>query len=205
MNGADDLAGGQVLLIGGGEVARLLPMAACIDLMGDALVAVTRGDAVLPERLGMRTLDERGLLLVMPANLGAPATLGVKVLTLFGANAGTAFPAIQGAVLLFEPEHGALAAILDANSITAIRTAAVSGLATRLLARTDAGDLAILGSGVQARGHLAAMRAVRTLRRVRVWSRDLAHARQFAEAESDRHGIAVEVAATARYAVEGPT
>jgi ornithine cyclodeaminase/alanine dehydrogenase-like protein (mu-crystallin family) len=143
------------------------------------------------------------LLLVMPAYLGTPAALGVKVLTLVAANAGTTYPAIQGAVLLFEPEQGALAAILDANAITAIRTAAVSGLATRLLAQADAGDLAILGSGVQARSHLAAMRAVRPLRRARVWSREPDHARQFAETESARHGLRVEPVATPREAVEG--
>ncbi len=77
------------------------------------------------------------------------------------------------------------------------------GLATRLLAREDAGDLALLGSGVQARSHLAAMKEVRPLRRVRVWSRHPENARRFAAEESERHGLSIEATATAREAVEG--
>ena len=93
--------------------------------------------------------------------------------------------------------------VLDATSITGIRTAAVSGFATRLLAREDAGDLAILGSGVQARTHLEAMRCVRRIRRVRVWSRSADNARVFAAGESKRQGIPIDVAAGAREAVAG--
>ena len=78
----------------------------------------------------------------------------------------------MGAVMIFETKHGQPLAIMDATEITAIRTAAASGVATRLLARDDAGDLAILGSGTQARSHLEAMLLCRTIRRVRVWSRN---------------------------------
>jgi ornithine cyclodeaminase len=106
-------------------------------------------------------------------------------------------------VLLFEPEHGRPVAMLDAAELTAIRTAAVSGLATRLLARRDAGDLAILGSGEQARSHLAAMLAVRPIRRVRVWSRSAEHAAAFAAREGERHGRAIEAVGSAREAVAG--
>jgi ornithine cyclodeaminase/alanine dehydrogenase-like protein (mu-crystallin family) len=82
-----------------------------------------------------------------------------------------------------------------------VRTAAVSAAATRALARADAGDLAILGSGTQARTHLAAMACVRALRRVRVWSRTRAHAERFARAEGTRHGLAIEVCDSAESAV----
>ena len=92
---------------------------------------------------------------------------------------------------------------MDASSITAIRTAAVSGVATRALARENAGDLAILGSGVEAITHLAAMRAVRPLRRVRVWSRNPENARRFAVGLGPRQGITIEAMPTARAAVEG--
>jgi ornithine cyclodeaminase len=109
----------------------------------------------------------------------------------------------QGIVLLFEQERGRPLAVLDATAVTAIRTAAASAVATRALARTEAGDLAILGSGTQARSHLDAMRAVRTLRRVRVWSRNPESARRFAEEEGERLGLAVEPMASAREAVEG--
>ncbi len=93
--------------------------------------------------------------------------------------------------------------ILDAAEITAIRTAAASGLATRLLARPDAGDLAILGAGEQARSHLEAMLAVRPLRRIRVWARDRAKAEVFAGTEGARHGVAIETAGSVPEAVAG--
>jgi hypothetical protein len=92
---------------------------------------------------------------------------------------------------------------MDAASITGIRTAAVSAVATRLLAKDDAGDLAILGSGVQAKSHLEAMRAVRTIKRVRVWSRNEANARSFAEWAGHRFGTTAEILPTAREAVAG--
>jgi alanine dehydrogenase len=94
-------------------------------------------------------------------------------------------------------------AILDGTAITAIRTAAASAAATDALARADAGDLALIGSGAQARTHLAAMRAVRPLRRVRVWSRSRANAERFAGEESVNAGVAIEVAATGEEAVWG--
>src|SRR5579862_5511940 len=119
----------DVLYVGAEEVARRLEMEACIDLMGDALAALARGAVVLPDRMTLWTPEAHGLLLLMPSYLGQPAALGVKVLTLFAGNAGSGVPVIQGTVLLFEPEHGSLLAILDAPAITAIRTAAVSGLA----------------------------------------------------------------------------
>jgi len=103
--------------------------------------------------------------------------------------------------MLFETEHGRLLAIVDASQITAIRTAATSAVATRLLAREEASDLALLGSGVQARTHLEAMLLARPIKRVRVWSRDPDHARHFAERESQRRGIKVEPMGTAQAAV----
>jgi ornithine cyclodeaminase len=93
--------------------------------------------------------------------------------------------------------------MLDAAEITAIRTAAASGLATRLLSRPDAVDLAILGAGEQASSHLAAMLCVRKLRRIRVWGRDLEKTTAFAQAEGAKHGVTIEVAGTVRDAVTG--
>jgi ornithine cyclodeaminase len=104
-------------------------------------------------------------------------------------------------VLLFEAEHGCPVALVDAAEITAIRTAAASGLATRLLANPGAGDLALLGAGEQARSHLAAMLAVRTLRRVRIWSRDGGKAAEFARLEGAKHQITIETAPSVREAV----
>jgi ornithine cyclodeaminase len=193
----------SVLVLGSSDVARLLPMRACIDVMADALAALARGDAILPLRQVLRLPDGKSAFAVMPAYLARPKAVGAKVITVFPDNHGSAFDSHQGAVLLFEAEHGSLAAVMDASSITAIRTAAVSGLATRLLARDDAATLAILGSGVQARTHLEAMCAVRRIEGVRVWSRNREAVRAFAERESRQHGIAVEPAGSAREAVDG--
>ncbi|HUE96807.1 MAG TPA: ornithine cyclodeaminase family protein [Longimicrobiaceae bacterium] len=191
-----------LLLLDTSEVARLLPMAECIEAMSDALLATARGEVTLPLRQVVLLPGGRGALASMPAV--APALgLGVKVITVLPGNHGSTYPSHQGAVLLFGHEHGELQAIVDAGELTAIRSAAVSGVATRLLAREDASDLALLGSGVQARTHLAAMRAVRTLERVRVWSPTRANREAFAERESGRHGIPVEPVGSAEAAVRG--
>src|SRR5919202_4665515 len=161
----------RVLILNQSDIEALLPMRDCIDVMADALSALTRGDAILPLRNVLRLPDGKSAFAVMPAYLGQAKAVGAKVITVFPDNHGTELDSHQGAVLLFEAEHGSLAAVMDASSITAIRTAAVSGLATRLLAREDVTELAILGTGVQARTHLEAVRAVRPIERVRVWSR----------------------------------
>jgi len=185
------------------EVPKLLPMNECVDVMAATMEALARGTTILPLRQILWLPERVGALGLMPGALLADGVLGLKAITLFPGNEGTERDTHQGAVLLFDGGNGALLAVLDATSITAIRTAAVSGVATRLLAREDAGDLAILGSGVQARTHLEAMRCVRRIRRVRVWSRNGENARAFAAAESKRQGIAVEAARSAREAVAG--
>lgn len=188
----------NVLVLSHADVARLLPVDACIDVMAEALRATSRGEAVIPLRSMVWKPDRSGMIGVMPGVLGQPDSLGLKVVSIFPGNHAAGYDSHQGVVMLFDTRHGTPIAILDASSITAIRTAAVSAVATRALARPEAGDLAILGSGVQATTHLAAMRAVRRLRRVRVWSRNRAHAQRFADASP----VPVEVMETARAAVE---
>jgi len=192
-----------VRIITQSEVPRLLPMRECVALMADALRSLARGEAVQPLRTVTPVPDGGGLLASMPAYLGAPRALGVKVITVTPANQGTPFDSHQGAVLLFEAVHGSLVAVIDATSITSIRTAAVSAVATDALARKDITSAAILGSGVQAAAHLEALRAVRPIERVRVWSRSFENAKQFAAREAARHGIRIEAARSAREAVEG--
>jgi ornithine cyclodeaminase len=193
----------QVLIVNQEEVPQLLPMAECMDAMAEVLATLARGQAILPLRAILWLPEKVGGLGLMPAALLPERVTGVKVITFFPGNEGTELDTHQGAVLLFEAERGRLLAMMDATSITAIRTAAVSGVATRLLAREEAGDLAILGSGTQARTHLEAMRTARKIRRVRVASRDLERARVFAERESGKHGIAIEPVASVREAVAG--
>src|SRR5262249_38836514 len=160
---------------------KLLPMGECVEVMRQALATLARGEAVLPLRTMVRLPDRPGLLGLMPAYLGAPAIMGLKVVTVMPGNHGTEFDSHQGAVMIFEAEHASALGALDATAITAIRTAAVSAVATQALAGEDAGDLALLGSGTQAVSHLEAMQVARRLRRVRVWSRDPGRARAFAD------------------------
>lgn len=198
-----------VLVLSQGDVRRLLPMAECVDLMEQTLAALGRGEAVQPVRSITPMPGGGGLLGLMPGYLGSArlegsereGILGLKAISVFPGNHGTPFDSHQGVVLLFEPVNGCLRAIVDATSITAIRTAAVSAAATRALARPDADEVAILGSGVQAAAHLEAMRAVRPIRRVRVWSRSPENARRFAEASRDVGRLEADPAATAEQAV----
>jgi ornithine cyclodeaminase len=176
-------------------------MPTCIALMRDTLAALARGEAVLPLRTILTIPD--GAFAVMPAYLASPPTIGAKIITVFPKNHGTAFDAHQGAVLLFDSDNGSLAALIDATSVTTIRTAAVSGVATDALARDDAKSLAILGAGVQGHSHLEAMCAVRPMREVRVWSRSAEHARQLAEVACERFQLDASVSSSAEEAVRG--
>jgi|SRR5687767_12362827 len=193
----------KILIVNQSEVRRLLPMDECIEVMAEALAALARGEAILPLRTILWLPDKVGALGTMPSYLPGIDAMGLKVISVFPRNHGTKYDSHQGAVLLFEAKHGQLVALIDASAITAIRTAAVSGVATGLLARDNAKSLAILGSGVQARTHLAAVIHARSISDVRVWSRNAEHALRFAEGESLRHGIAIAAAKSVRAAVEG--
>ena len=184
-------------------VTELLPMEKAIEVMREALTMLAQGDVVMPLRTMLALPGGDRVLGLMPSYLGGLEAVGVKAVAAFPANFGTEYDTHQGVVLCFDTERGLLHAIVDATSITAIRTAAVSGLVTDLLARPDAGDLAIIGAGTQAHTHLQAMRAVRPVRRVRVFSVPADSAAGFAERESRLTGLPVEVVATAREAVSG--
>ena len=192
----------EITVLGGADIRALLPMAACIDLMQRTMIAVSDDRARLPLR-SVLPVSAGNFMGMMPGYLAEPECFGLKLISLFPGNPAAGLSSHLGLVLLFEAEHGQPVAMLDAAEITAIRTAAVSGLATRLLARADAAELAILGSGEQAQSHLAAMLAVRPVRRVRVWSRSAEHAAAFVAREAERHGIAIETSASAREAVSG--
>ncbi|MCX6373043.1 MAG: ornithine cyclodeaminase family protein [Actinobacteria bacterium] len=184
-------------------VTELLPMDEAIEVMRSALTMLAGGDVMMPLRQMIALPGGDRVLGLMPSYLGGLEAVGVKVIAAFPANFGTEYDTHQGVVLYFDTERGLLRAIVDATSITAIRTAAVSGLVTDLLARPDAGDLAIIGAGTQAHTHLQAMMAVRPLRRVRVYSVPADSVAAFAERESRLTGLTVEVAATAAEAVAG--
>jgi ornithine cyclodeaminase len=193
----------KVLIVDHLSVQQNLPMAECIDVMAETLKMLGRQNAENPLRNIMWLPDKTGLLGMMPASLGEIGVMGLKAISVFPGNHRTEYDSHQGTVMLFETQNGRLLAIVDAGKITAIRTAAVSAVATRLLAREDAENLAILGSGVQAMSHLDAMRTVRKIKRAKVWSPNIDHAVTFARRESKRTQIPIDAADTAENAVGG--
>jgi ornithine cyclodeaminase/alanine dehydrogenase-like protein (mu-crystallin family) len=153
------------------DVRRLLPMPACIDLMADVLAGLARDELYNPLRFVVRPPGEPSLMGLMPAHRRSDAPLwSLKALTIVPGNSARGLDSHQGFVALFDGVTGEPRALLNAGGITAIRTAAVSGVATRLLAREASTTLAILGTGTQGRSHLEAMHAVRTFDRVVTWS-----------------------------------
>src|SRR5215469_6101001 len=136
------------------SVTSLLPMQACISVMERMFRSLAAGECVQPLRSLMWVPDKSGLLGMMPAYAGGPEILGIKVITIFHGNGTLGVPSHQGVIILLDPRTGTPLLLLDATAVTAIRTAAASALATRLLAREDAGHLAILGTGEQAERHL---------------------------------------------------
>ena len=177
-------------------------MRECIDLMADALAALARGEVYQPLRTIVRPPEARGLLGFMPAyRTGDRGAFGVKAICVFPENPAFGKDAHQGAVLLFSRETGEPLALMNASEITAIRTAAVSAVATRLLAREDAEQLAIIGAGVQARTHLAAIGCVRSIKRARVVARTFAHAAQLVDEMQPHCSFAIEAVQTSEEAV----
>ena len=194
----------HLLILNASEVKQLLPMAACIDLMAEALAALAREQVYQPLRMVVRPPDAAGLMGLMPAYIsGNRPAFGLKAICVFPGNPARGKDAHQGGVMLFDVETGEPLALMNASAITEIRTAAVSAVATRLLARQDAEELAIVGAGVQARAHLEAITSVRAIKRVRVASRTLDHAQAFAREMRSRYPFPVEAVATTEAAVRG--
>jgi len=173
----------KLLVLSEHDVAELLTFPECIEVMAEALTATARGEVTNPLRSVMRPEGASGFLGLMPAYRGGdkPA-FGLKEICLFPGNPARGLDTHLGGVLLHSGDTGELLAVMNASAITAIRTAAVSALATRLLAREDAKVHAIIGAGVQARSHLAAIAAVRDIAEVRICSRTRAKAESVAAA-----------------------
>jgi ornithine cyclodeaminase len=177
------------------DVHRLLPMAECIASMEDVLASLERGELYNPLRFIVFPPNQRTGMGLMPAyRAGADSVYALKTIVVVPDNASRGLDSHQGFVALFDGETGVLRALANASAITAIRTAAVSGVATKLLARSDSKTLAILGSGTQGRSHLDAMRAVLPFEHVRAWSRTPGSASRL---------DGVEEVATAEEAVRG--
>lgn len=162
------------------EVQTALPMPAAIDAMREAFSALADGHVQLPLRTHQHVPGSGLDTLTMPGAMTAPHRIGAKLLTINPENPAHGLPAIHGLVVMFDADSGAPSGLLDGTALTALRTAAASGLATELLARRDAKILALIGSGAQARTQLEAVCCVRPIEDVRVWSPTREHAEAFA-------------------------
>jgi ornithine cyclodeaminase/alanine dehydrogenase-like protein (mu-crystallin family) len=161
------------------QVRALLRLEDLIPLMEETLIDFSAGRIRQPVR-GIVAVPERGGLLgLMPAICGD--VMGIKLVTVYEGNAERGLPTHQATIELFRSDTGEPLVTMDGRLITELRTAAVTAVATRLLAKPDARVLAILGSGIQARAHAQALRMVRPFEEIRVWSRTPAHAERCAE------------------------
>src|SRR6266571_8769660 len=133
----------KLLVLNHTEVTQLLPMSECISAMAQAFIALARGEAHQPLRTIFRPPEVKGVLAMMPTfRASSPPLFGLKAICVFPGNAAIGKDAHQGGVMLFDGTTGELLALVNASAITAIRTAAVSALATSVLAREDAAELA---------------------------------------------------------------
>jgi ornithine cyclodeaminase/alanine dehydrogenase-like protein (mu-crystallin family) len=187
------------LLLTEDQIRRVLPLDDLITTMEDALARFSAGDVVQPVRTVLSVGPQNGFFGVMPA-FAPPAALGCKLVTLFRGNTALGLPTHLATIVLLDPQTGAMQALLDGRYITEVRTAAVSAVSARHLAKPDAATLAIVGSGVQAKSHLDTLPLVRPIERVRVWSPTAANRERFARG-APPEGPRVIAVATAEEAV----
>ena len=177
----------RILVLSADDVHALLSYSECADAMRAALIALASGQAQQPLRTVLKPDGAAGLVALMPSYLsGADASYGLKAICITPSNPALGLDTHQGVVLLSSGKTGEPVALLNASAVTEIRTAAVSVVATELLARPDADVLAVIGAGVQARAHILAIDDARPLREIRVAGRDPAKARQLAQSMHSR-------------------
>src|SRR5215470_492727 len=192
----------QPLFLTEQQVREHLPMAKLIPAMEKALIDFSAGKVTQPVRSIISIDPPGGFLGLMPAH--TPDGLGLKAVTFYPSNVERGIPTHMATIFLVDAQTGMPLAIMDGRLITEMRTAAVSAAATKLLASPDARVLAILGSGVQARSHVEALRLVRQFQEIRVWSPTIERAKRFAHetgatamsAEDAVHGADVIVTVT---------
>jgi ornithine cyclodeaminase/alanine dehydrogenase len=163
----------MTILLSRCDVLRLLDMSEVIDIMAKAFVDFQEGRAVMPMRTPIAVPEHSGVALFMPAYLKGMGALGVKTVTVYGENPGRhQLPTVMGTILLLDAQTGAALALMDGGSVTAMRTGAVSGLATRLLAREDAKVHTVFGTGGMARAQVWAVGCVRDIQKLVLYSVD---------------------------------
>ena len=204
------------LLLSRRDLEEVLDFPSVIDALAEAFRAQERKEWDAPKRIAAHT--RAGGLLAMPCGGGSPEALGAKLVSTFPGNAARAQPSVAGLYALFDPERGVPLSVMDGSYLTLVRTAAVSALATRLLARAEARTLGLLGAGAQAGFHARLVAAVRPIEAVVVWARrpgqagalvaslrargDLRQVSSWRVAEVPEEAAACDVVVTATAAVE---
>ena len=184
------------------HVKSLLSMAELIPAMESAVARFSAGEVLQPVRTVLSVGPSKAYFGLMPAYVQNPARLGAKLVTVFNENHERGLPSHLATILLLDPDTGALVGLMDGRYITETRTAAVSAVSARHLSRADAGTLAIIGSGVQARSHLEALNEVRTLSEVRVWSPNARSRQRFVDEMTGKVAATIRDCSSARDAVE---
>ena len=190
------MTGYPLLYLSAEDIRTALPMSEAIEAMRDAFAQLANEQVTLPVRECIRASGWNGVNLVMPCHSTAADMFSLKTVTVFNDNPGRGLPRIQGLLILTDGETGSHLAVMDGTSLTAIRTGAVSGLATDLLAAPGASVVAIFGAGVQARTQLEAVCAVRAIEQAKVYDPDRGAAERFAEEMTARLNVAVKRAGT---------
>jgi alanine dehydrogenase len=185
------------------DLRMVLSMWDLIGAMEDALVRFSRRQVAQPLRSVVEVGLQKAFFGIMPAFIADPPALGAKLVTVYPSNSAAGLPTHLATIVLLDSMTGELLSIADGRFITEARTAAVSAVSVKWLARENASTLAIIGSGVQARSHLEAIALVRHLAAVRVWSPTAMHRDRFAREMQPRVDAPIRVAASAQEAVDG--
>ena len=194
---------GNPIVLGESDIRAVLPMPDLIAAMERALSQFSAGAVTQPVRTVLQVGPDKNWFGVMPAALDDPPATGAKLVTVYHRNHQRGLPSHLATIVLLDPDTGALVALLDGRYITEARTAAVSAVSVKHLARPDASVLGIVGSGVQARSHLLAIRHVRELSEVRVWSPNLLNRDAFVLEMSDLTGLPIRGVASSAHALYG--
>ena len=176
-------------------VEEHLTMPICIEAMRAAMISVSNGETTLPIRQYMPVPNVKGKMALMPGTIGEPHCYGIKLVCKYEREHDSPYGTHVGMVLVFDSEKGLPLAMIEGASLTGIRTAAASALATELMARKDTDTLAIIGNGEQAKRHIHAMLAVRNPKRIIVWGRDTERTRDFTASMSEDIGRDIKAVA----------
>ncbi|MGI5837560.1 MAG: ornithine cyclodeaminase family protein [Chloroflexota bacterium] len=193
----------MVLMLSRNDIKGLITMPEAIDTLKQAFGEFSKGAAAMPVRSVILAPQHEGWFGIMPAYLYSCEAMGLKSVTVYKKNAGTGLPAVLGVILLLDPTTGAPLSVMEAGYLTGVRTAAASGVATDILARQDANELALIGAGVQCRHHLVAMTSIRPLQKVRVFDVTRDKAELFRQDMQPTTSAIIEVVGSPEDAIRG--